>query len=539
MSEACTRWAELSDLQAVGHQVSPEDAVFLSEHASSCDACGHEAALYGELGGLFAPEASRNEHVEPQDEQANAGTRRSHMRARGPLGDPGMGTAPAPAPVSRTMVRPAVIAAAAVLALAASLVVYLSRETRGSPSAIAPQLSATVASPSVPRSASPRDIPPPTPACVVALLEGDAKVLSGPSGAGALLGAGAQIATGKGRACVHLEPGVRVCLASESSLRVVSVDGPQRVLRLERGHVAAELDPQPAGTSFSIAAGEGSVTAIGTAFSVELLDGKPIVARVSHGVVVVRDHTDERRLHAHEALRFGEAIRALPMVDEDADRTLLRAGVVSEIDGRGRLTLESTPSGAAVELDGTAVGATPLDLLVAPGTHALRVAGSDGPSSVEVSAGEHVVKSWVLGGNAYPSPSSSSSAAGTVVGGPTADQAATLLSEARASRSRGDTASAARAYRALLSSHPASPEATAATLSLAELELGRGANTEALSLFDRYLSSSGPLTLEARYGRIQALTRLGRAADARSAREAFLRDYPNSPQADALSSQVP
>ena len=88
----------------------------------------------------------------------------------------------------------------------------------------------------------------------------------------------------------------------------------------------------------------------------------------------------------------------------------------------------------------------------------------------------------------------------------------------------GDAAGAARAYRRLRAEHRNSPEARAATLSLARIELGRGKAKTALRLFDAYLRrpSSASTVVEAKVGRIKALRKLGRTDDERKAIESFL-----------------
>lgn len=72
-------------------------------------------------------------------------------------------------------------------------------------------------------------------------------------------------------------------------------------------------------------------------------------------------------------------------------------------------------------------------------------------------------------------------------------------------------------------------------VSLGELELQKlGHPALALRAFDQYLTAGGSLVREARYGRIEALERLGRDAEARTQALAFVRDYPKSIQADTL-----
>ena len=492
--DPCARWAEIADRRAVGEDVVGADAVFLLRHAATCAACGEEARVYSSLEGLLEPSL-----VEP------------------PIaGAPELAATPAR---RRLTGRGAALAAGVLATLAAAAAVVL--HVRGK-SAAPPMENAA--------------LPLAAATATVTLLEGEATVDGAHPAAGATLADGATISTGTGRTCVRLDPGVRVCLAEASRVRIENLEGPARVLRLERGRVAAELEPQPPGTTFSVAAAEGSVTAIGTAFSVELAEGKRPVARVMHGVVLVREPHQERRLHAHEGARFGEAdvTHDLPTQEEDADRALLRDGIATNSDRSARLTLDSSPAGAPVRIDGALVGTTPLDLLVRPGSHVVAVQGAAGAESLDLRAGEHVARGWAIASATTAPPASA-----TTKPALRASEAESLLAAARAARARGDTAAAARAYRSLLATHAGSAEAHAAALSLADLELARGAADEALRLFERYLTHGGPMALEARYGRIRALERLGRTNEAQAATASFLRDYAGSPQADALRARTP
>lgn len=116
---------------------------------------------------------------------------------------------------------------------------------------------------------------------------------------------------------------------------------------------------------------------------------------------------------------------------------------------------------------------------------------------------------------------------------------ADLLAQAREHRAAGRVADAARAYERLVKTHPDSPLAGTALLALGQLYLGAAADPgAALRAFDRYLERGGPLAEEAAYGRISALTRLGRKADARAAIDRFLARYPASSYADTLRRQL-
>jgi outer membrane protein assembly factor BamD (BamD/ComL family) len=86
----------------------------------------------------------------------------------------------------------------------------------------------------------------------------------------------------------------------------------------------------------------------------------------------------------------------------------------------------------------------------------------------------------------------------------------------------------------LQSLYPSSAEAVASTVSLGDVNLALGDAAGALASFDAYLARGGPLTQEARYGRIRALELLGRSVEADRAADEFVRLYPNSVQARSL-----
>jgi tetratricopeptide (TPR) repeat protein len=119
-----------------------------------------------------------------------------------------------------------------------------------------------------------------------------------------------------------------------------------------------------------------------------------------------------------------------------------------------------------------------------------------------------------------------------------AESADDLLKTAQVHLGEGRTASAIEAYKRLLARYPGSVEARVALVSLGQLSLGGGDAAGALNYFDRYLSGSGPLGMEARLGRIQALRRLGRTGDELAAIQDFLARYPDSVHAPRLRARL-
>lgn len=288
MSDACARWAELVDREALGDPLAPSEAELVRLHPRSCAACRAEASLYGTLERFVdAP----------------------------PAPDPAPDLAPRPetAP-ARPDPKRFVIATIAAAAIAAGLSFWIVRPKADVP---APPVAAA---------------PAPTPMGSVVLTSGAGVEVDGRAVAvGQKLPKGSVVLARSGVACLALDPSVRACVARGTLLRVDEV-GADRRLALLGGKIAAELDPQPAGTSFGITTREGSAIAVGTAFSVEVPPGDaPVVTRVMHGTVVVRASSGREQLvHAHEAASMTTAPTPLAATDESRDRALLDPNVAAE-----------------------------------------------------------------------------------------------------------------------------------------------------------------------------------------------------------------
>ena len=291
MSDACARWAELVDREALGDPLAPSEAELVRLHPRSCASCRAEASLYGALERFVdAPPAPvPAPDLAPEPEAAP----------------------PRPAPTTRFVV--ATIAAAAIAASLSFWIVRPKAEAPRPPVASAPA-------------------PAPTPVGSVVLTSGAGVEVDGRAVAvGQKLPKGSVVLARSGVACLALDPSVRACVARGTLLRVDAV-GADRRLALLGGKIAAELDPQPAGTSFGITTREGSAIAVGTAFSVEVPPGDaPVVTRVMHGTVVVRAAGGREQLvHAHEAASMTTAPTPLSAIDESRDRALLAPTVTAE-----------------------------------------------------------------------------------------------------------------------------------------------------------------------------------------------------------------
>jgi hypothetical protein len=137
--------------------------------------------------------------------------------------------------------------------------------------------------------------------------------------------------------CSEVVPGVLACTAEGTEITRRDLASPERFLELTRGHIVLSLEPQPQGTSFSIATAEGRVTAVGTVFSVESSERDGTVARVLEGKVVVRDGRDSapRPLRAGESLRLGRSKpSALTAQERERDLSLLPPDVRAALSGK-------------------------------------------------------------------------------------------------------------------------------------------------------------------------------------------------------------
>lgn len=371
-------------------------------------------------------------------------------------------------------------------------------------------------------------------------------------GAG-LLDEGSRIEVASGRACLAVDPGGDLCLAAGSSLTVARLDGEAREFRLDAGIAVADLAEQPADSHFRIETADGSATAVGTVFAVEIgADGRAATTVLEGEVAVAGSDGTATTVVIHQrAIVAGDV--HLEVVDRSEEARLLAVLGPAELwksSDPGSLHVSARPDGATVSVDGSELGPAPVSTLLPAGDHELEVTLDGHESHVDstpVRPGQPTEIAVVLealapledeGGEEDPGAAAEPIEIDDGGNEPPARVAppAQMLSEARRLMSEGRWRSAARAYQALRSAHPKSPEAHAALVTLGDLRLEhlRRARS-ALSAYDAYLrKGGGPMAQEARYGRIRALRKLGNAEREREAIEEFLRRHADSFEAAAL-----
>lgn len=458
MSEPCARWSRLSDGQAVEEPLSEEQLAFLREHPRRCPTCAAERALWGAMEGLLDGAA------------AGPSVKRERVVS-------------APSFRARRWSVALLGAAGLLFALLSSRGL---RVTSPAPAA--------TRSPAQHRAALERSTGPLAPGAQLTATHGEVELDGQVPKLRESLRSGALLQTRRGRACLRVEPGVRVCVNAFTSVRIGELSATRRRLQLLAGHVAAELAPQPAGTSFGVETQTGSAVAVGTSFSVEVpREGGVFVTRVTHGTVVVRAESGrEQRVEAGQRTFAAASVEALPEREAELDRALLAPsnGELGPLQERGR---SAEPSEAARP------PRTPIAASVR------RVAGKKPRAHDALESAER------------------------------ARAAAQLLVLARDARARGDVGLALSAYRSLFSQHGDTREARAARVAYGQLVLAsEGDPALALAAFDLYLQRPGPLGEEASHGRVRALHALGRQADEAAAIELFVRNYPDSALTPAL-----
>jgi len=490
---ACQRWAELSDRGAVREPLTDEEVRFLREHRAACAACAAEARVWESLDRCLTEDSEPPRLVELP--------------------------VPSHAPAHRARLRRGLLAGgAAALAAAATLALVLFGRGRA-PVETSPAVAVGDTSVSL------------------VLVSGAVEVRGVQASAGAALGASDAVRIGDGRACLAYSTGISACADVNSRLVLLDAEAGHRRLRLDAGAVVCRLEPQPPGTRFSVETAAGRITALGTVFAVEHLGGTEVALRLHRGAVAVESPDGSRtELRAPASAVLGAGVRPTPPTGEGWERDA-RLNALAELWAEGAtapLDIDTRPPGARIALDGLDLGDAPLSALVGRGEHRVAVVAPGHTPFEErfsVLGAERVsrrveLSPAVLPASAAPTPATSSAP-------PTP---AALLAQARSLRGAGRYADAAAAYQRLIGAHPRSAEARASLVSLGELQLSQLAEpAAALRSFDAYLAAGGALAQEARYGRIRALRRLGRADAAREATAAFLRDYPGSAQARTLA----
>lgn len=496
----CQRWVELVDRVAVGEHLSAAEVRFEQQHRKACPQCAEEARIWSALSGVL-----EEENLSEASRSAVSESDVSHLFS----------------PSRRWGVLVGALAAAAALVMLSG-VIWRSFPTANNQR----QASASVE---------------------LRLVSGEVSVGGAIASAGATLSPSDRLVTKNGRACVAYSNGTSACLGEQSELSPAGQSINDRTLHLSRGEVMCNLDHQPEGTVFSVETTRGSVVAKGTAFAVAYLESSEVEIRLHRGVVEVRSVLGEvRELHAPATLVLGETMRKVSRSAGDWQRDEAALSLTHFWAEGALAPLDVSPKTehTEVRLAGVKLGSAPVSMLVSRGQHDLLIEAEGYEAhreTIMIKGAGRVMMNPRLERVAIPETR-------TIPAAPSAfpDVRATsvvtqrgasseLLLRAQQLRQAGKFREAAATYQTLTQTFPTSPEARAAWLSLAELQLSQlSSPAQALDSFERYLSKKGALSQEAYYGKIRALRQLGRLSEARAEAQKFVLTYPGTVQAVSL-----
>jgi len=449
MTEEYERWAELADRAAIGEALSSSDEEFLRAFAESDPLARAETDVWQAFFELDTDEMTDSDVARAERAVfAVQGAAQSARRSR------------------RTLVW----GMAGGLAAAAAVALLVRSADHGAPVAQGPS--------------------------VVEYLQGTARVDGAVVEKGAHLAMGSEVVAAGGPVCVAVEPHIHACLASGARVRLSQVGTAVRHVDLVEGRVAIALDPLPRGERFSVVANGVWSTAVGTAFTVEIVRLAGTVRTVVHeGKVAVGAEQGGSLVVAHKiGLGRPDGVSVETLLDHAPTETPEWAALAS-IANR---SVEGPKAEAPVEPAETPKAEAPAE--PAPETAAPAVSGRS-----------HTI---------------------TKVATATASD---LLSDARQALRDQRWADAAAAYQNLIKAYPSTPEAHTAVVPLAKLQIDRlGQPAAALPSLEAYIAGGGSLVTEAQLARIRALAALGRKADEARAIDEFLAAHPSSLEADKL-----
>jgi hypothetical protein len=498
----CRRWAEISDREATGARLSLAERQWAEVHLAECATCAGESRVWQALSEVMTQPNM------PDTRPAESNHARSALvRIRSAL---------------RMRRRSAwLVAAAAGLALTFSAASWLQYRYRARPIAA-----------------------PLTPTVRVVSVAGEVTMGGKSVRAGEAVAVGAQLRTAQGQTCLAIDASVVACLDADSQAWLSARDGGLLRIRLERGRLMSRLDLQPPNRRYVVETSKTSITAQGTEFIVGVAADQRVSVHLHQGQLSIEGPDNQSSgLVGPAAAVINDtiALEAWSAQIVEADRNLVQ---LARLPGMGKpieLDVTTRPTGARVALDDLVLGPTPLSAVV-HGGHRLVLSMPGFASVTEVlptEPGERLQRNFELTELVEATVSRVTEAAAESDPKTGCGSAAVtpkgLLARAQVLRAEGKYRDCADVYRQLINSSASSDEARMALVSLGELELYELRQpAPALHAFETYLRQPGPLTREARYGRIRALQMLSRWADAQPAIAAFLKDYPSSVQAERL-----
>lgn len=502
----CRRWITLADSAAIGEQLSDVERRWLMDHAANCPNCGGESRFWSALGNVMTHSDILDTSIVGISNEMHE--KRSHRVAMWLHGRHSW-----------------LLGLAAGIALTVSTAWLLRDKPKAS------------------------WVDPGTPAAQLVSIAGKVLLGSRPAHAGEAVSPTESLHTEQGLACIALGTSITTCLDVNSEATLSLEDPTQLSVRLNRGRLLSRLDRQPPDRTFRVDTPKAVIVAKGTVFSVKLDAPNDVTVRLHEGRVWLRTATNQTgSLTAPSQAVIQQGIQVEAWSDQAVieDRVLLALSGLPRTGKRTRLDVITHPNGASVTVDDLMLGPTPVSAFLAEGNR-LSVS-MDGYAPVTEllprESSDTIERSFELSAlqtpdESLPVPADPEQKANLPTILSTASSPGALLARAQALRSQAKYRECATTYRQLVASFPRSDEARVSFVSLGELEISElGQPGLALRDFENYLRLPGPLTREARYGKIRALQLLGRDAEQQAAIAEFLKDYPNSVQSASLRSRL-
>lgn len=464
-------WDRLQDRWAAGETLSADEEARRQAYLASDPTARREAEVLAAMGGLLDRPATTGDHALGERVLERAGVTADgkilYLPRRGST--PGPAVDASVAPPRRKSGRPAFAGLAAAAAVIAAVGAGLAlRSPRHEPTAsgppLAPEAEARLASASgevqvdsARRPAAAEDAPAP----------------------GGRLSTGDHVRTGKGSACLRVQPAIDVCLGPDSDVEIGSLRPPEIQIVVGRGVAVAALAPRAAGRSFALVGGGVVAVAHGTVYALDRTSPLSVDVVVMEGSVAVHGPSDAdapTMVTAHTRWRSRSGARAALQPDEEGTFAALLAPRAPE-----------QPVAAAAE-------AAPRRPSLEGAPRPVQRGGVDSPDL--------------------------------------------CLARARAALDRGDRRGALDWYRRLRDRFPDDEAARTVLVTSGRLEMELGAPARALDDFQAYLrGGDGALEMEALAGTARALHALGRADGERLAIERYLARFPNGFDAPLLRSR--
>ncbi|MCP4604661.1 MAG: PEGA domain-containing protein [Proteobacteria bacterium] len=343
-----------------------------------------------------------------------------------------------------------------------------------------------------------------------------------------------------GQVVLGLAARAKIKLESDTRVRFDKLRSSKFDIFLEKGELFASVEPGDGQPDFIVSTPYGRAVMTGTIFSVRV-SNEQVDVMVYRGSVRVEDSgVPSYSVRASQTARMGNT-ETIPLTQANENAALDTTRTLDLLSNSASTVLEvrSTPPGASVLIDGEVLGQTPVVAAARSGYRELELT-LPGYASVreklELSRGDTITRVFELTSDSVDIPNEDvpktqekqKRSKARAAPGPNASE---MLVQAQSLRGGRDWSGAAKAYKQIIRTFQASPEARTARVPLGVIQLNHlNQPARALKNFNAYLSTSanGALAPEAAYGRAAALRALGRTTQETHALENFINNYPSS-----------